>query len=105
MTVLQFPHLSAINALPKGLLYPHQSDGVSFLISKGRAILGDDMGLGQNPPGHRRHADRSTNGDDPRGLSRLTQAQLAARDQDGRSHGQDRGTRRGGRSAGMIDAG
>jgi len=47
MTVLQFPHLSAINALPKGLLYPHQSDGVSFLISKGRAILGDDMGLGK----------------------------------------------------------
>src|SRR4249919_1812301 len=47
MTVLQFPHLSAINALPKGLLYPHQSDGVSFLISKGRTILGDDMGLGK----------------------------------------------------------
>src|SRR6478672_4995108 len=47
MTVLQFPNLSAINALPKGLLYPHQSDGVSFLISKGRAILGDDMGLGK----------------------------------------------------------
>ena len=47
MTVLQFPHLSAINALPKGLLYPHQSDGVSFLISEGRAILGDDMGLGK----------------------------------------------------------
>jgi SNF2 family DNA or RNA helicase len=47
VTVLQFPHLSAINALPKGLLSPHQSDGVSFLISKGRAILGDDMGLGK----------------------------------------------------------
>src|SRR5262245_61522959 len=45
MTVLQFPHLSAISSLPKGLLYPHQSDGVAFLISKGRAILGDDMGL------------------------------------------------------------
>ena len=47
MTVLQFPHLTAINALPKGLLYPHRSDGVAFLISKGRAILGDDMGLGK----------------------------------------------------------
>ena len=29
----------------RGLLYTHQSDGVAFLISKGRAILGDDMGL------------------------------------------------------------
>jgi SWI/SNF-related matrix-associated actin-dependent regulator 1 of chromatin subfamily A len=47
MIALEIPHLSAINALPKGLLYPHQADGVSFLISKGRAILGDDMGLGK----------------------------------------------------------
>src|SRR6516165_11968897 len=47
MTVIEVPHLSAINALPKGLLYPHQADGVAFLISKGRAILGDDMGLGK----------------------------------------------------------
>jgi hypothetical protein len=29
-----------LNTLPTGLLYPHQADGVSFLISKGRAILG-----------------------------------------------------------------
>ena len=28
-------------------LYPHQADGVSFLISAKRAILGDDMGLGK----------------------------------------------------------
>ena len=28
-------------------LYPHQVDGVSFLISKKRAILADDMGLGK----------------------------------------------------------
>ena len=28
-------------------LYPHQADGVSFLISKKRAILADDMGLGK----------------------------------------------------------
>ena len=46
MTALEIPHLAAINSLPTGLLYPHQADGVSFLISKGRAILGDDMGLG-----------------------------------------------------------
>jgi hypothetical protein len=49
MAVLQFPYLTAINALPKGLLYPHQSDGVSFLISKGRAILGDDTGSRRHP--------------------------------------------------------
>ena len=46
MTALEIPHLAAINSLPTSLLYPHQADGVSFLISKGRAILGDDMGLG-----------------------------------------------------------
>ena len=47
MTTFEVPHLAAINSLPTGLLYPHQADGVSFLISKGRAILGDDMGLGK----------------------------------------------------------
>src|SRR6478752_1775460 len=65
MTVLQFPHLPAINALPKGLLYPHQSDGVSFLISKGRAIFGDDMGLGKT----RQAIVGSASRYDPRGLS------------------------------------
>jgi SWI/SNF-related matrix-associated actin-dependent regulator of chromatin subfamily A-like protein 1 len=47
MKPLDVPHLSAMNTLPKGLLYPHQADGVSFLISKGRAILADDTGLGK----------------------------------------------------------
>src|SRR5258707_13304701 len=47
MTTFEVPHLAAINSLPTGLLYPHQADGVSFLISKGRAILGGDMGLGK----------------------------------------------------------
>jgi SWI/SNF-related matrix-associated actin-dependent regulator 1 of chromatin subfamily A len=28
-------------------LFPHQADGVTFLLSKKRAILGDDMGLGK----------------------------------------------------------
>ena len=40
-------YLDGIAALPTGLLYPHQADGVAFLISKKRAILGDDMGLGK----------------------------------------------------------
>ena len=39
------PHLNALGSIAPGLLYPHQADGVAFLISKGRAILGDDMGL------------------------------------------------------------
>ncbi len=47
MTAFEVPCLAAINSLPTGLLYPHQADGVSFLISKGRAILGDDMGPGK----------------------------------------------------------
>ena len=44
MSALPFdvPHLDAICSLPQGLLYPHQADGVVFLISKGRAILADD---------------------------------------------------------------
>src|SRR3954454_1128448 len=28
-------------------LFPHQADGVAFLLSMKRAILGDDMGLGK----------------------------------------------------------
>jgi SWI/SNF-related matrix-associated actin-dependent regulator of chromatin subfamily A-like protein 1 len=36
-----------INKISKGSLYPHQSDGVAFLLSKKRAILADDMGLGK----------------------------------------------------------
>jgi SWI/SNF-related matrix-associated actin-dependent regulator of chromatin subfamily A-like protein 1 len=36
-----------INKIAKGSLYPHQSDGVAFLLSKKRAILADDMGLGK----------------------------------------------------------
>ena len=49
MSALPFavPHLDAIGRLPQGLLYPHQADGVVFLMSKGRAILADDMGLGK----------------------------------------------------------
>ena len=45
MSVQSIAHLESIASLPTGLLYPHQADGVAFLISKKRAILGDDMGL------------------------------------------------------------
>jgi SWI/SNF-related matrix-associated actin-dependent regulator 1 of chromatin subfamily A len=47
MTLADIPHIDRIRMLAPGLLYPHQSDGVAFLISKGRAILADDMGLGK----------------------------------------------------------
>ena len=36
-----------IDKIKEGSLYPHQSDGVAFLLSKKRAILADDMGLGK----------------------------------------------------------
>ncbi len=36
-----------IDKITEGSLYPHQSDGVAFLLSKKRAILADDMGLGK----------------------------------------------------------
>jgi len=39
--------LKGISTIRPGLLYPHQADGVAFLVSKKRAILGDDMGLGK----------------------------------------------------------
>jgi len=47
MSVISIPHFDAISKIEPSLLYPHQADGVSFLISKKRAILGDDMGLGK----------------------------------------------------------
>ena len=36
-----------IDRIREGSLYPHQADGVAFLLSKKRAILADDMGLGK----------------------------------------------------------
>jgi SWI/SNF-related matrix-associated actin-dependent regulator 1 of chromatin subfamily A len=41
------PHLERLSAIRPGLLYPHQADGVAFLLSKKRALLADDMGLGK----------------------------------------------------------
>ena len=38
------PGLDKIEA---GSLYPHQADGVAYLLSKKRVILADDMGLGK----------------------------------------------------------
>src|SRR5262245_57360903 len=46
--------MTSVFDLPPGIdrvrdfhLYPYQADGVPFLFSKKRAILGDDMGLGK----------------------------------------------------------
>lgn len=38
---------AGIHRIKNANLYPHQADGVAFLISKKRTILGDDMGLGK----------------------------------------------------------
>ena len=40
--VIQFA--PGIDKIAEGSLYPHQADGVAFLLSKKRAILADDMG-------------------------------------------------------------
>ena len=45
MNVIDLPQ--GIDRVAAAGLYPHQADGVSFLISKKRAILADDMGLGK----------------------------------------------------------
>lgn len=34
MTALRVSHLDALGSVAPGLLYPHQADGVVFLISK-----------------------------------------------------------------------
>lgn len=43
----RFTGLAGLERIRPGLLYPHQADGVAFLVSHRRAILGDDMGLGK----------------------------------------------------------
>ena len=45
MNVINLP--PGIDRVEQAGLYPHQADGVSFLISKKRAVLADDMGLGK----------------------------------------------------------
>src|SRR6516165_6545350 len=47
MKHVSIPHLDGLSAIRPGLLYPHQADGVAFLLSKKRALLADDMGLGK----------------------------------------------------------
>jgi SNF2 family DNA or RNA helicase len=42
-----FARLANVRALKPGLLHSYQSDGVAFLLSKKRVVLGDDMGLGK----------------------------------------------------------
>lgn len=47
MTAFPIPNLPELSEIPPGLLYPHQSDEVAFLLSKKRVVLADDMGLGK----------------------------------------------------------
>ena len=48
MSVQSIAHLKSIASLPTGLLYPHQADGVAFLISKKRANLPPLIKKGSN---------------------------------------------------------
>jgi SWI/SNF-related matrix-associated actin-dependent regulator of chromatin subfamily A-like protein 1 len=43
--IIEMP--AGIDKIKNANLYPHQADGVAFLVSKKRTILGDDMGLGK----------------------------------------------------------
>ena len=67
------------SALADGL-FPHQIEGVAFLLGRRRAILADDMGLGKTRQAivSLRHA--APGGPYPRRLPRLGEAQLGARD-------------------------
>ena len=59
-------------SLLKVELLPYQMDGIAFAVGAGRAIIADDMGLGQDHAGHRdRRASCPGGGDLPRarGLS------------------------------------
>ena len=44
----------ALQALLKVPLYPYQAEGALFAARVGRALICDDMGLGQDHPGDRR---------------------------------------------------
>ena len=44
-SITQF--VPGIDKITAGSLYPHQADGVAFLLSKKRVLLADDMGLGK----------------------------------------------------------
>ncbi len=46
-TALSLMNLAGIDKIAPGSLYPHQADGVAFLLSKRRVLLADDMGLGK----------------------------------------------------------
>ena len=52
-------------------LLPYQLDGIAFAAGAGRAVLADDMGLGQNDPGRRRGGVAGPRGRHPQGARRL----------------------------------
>jgi len=47
MTLSAFTNGIDFSKIVPGSLYPHQADGIAFLVSKKRALLADDMGLGK----------------------------------------------------------
>ena len=64
-------------------LFPHQIEGVAFLLGRRRAILADDMGLGKTRQAivSLRHV--APGGPVPRRVPGIGEAQLGARDRSG----------------------
>ena len=70
-------------ALADGL-FPHQVEGVAFLLGRRRAILADDMGLGKTRQAIVSLRHLAPDGSVSRRLPSLGQAKLGARDRAGR---------------------
>ena len=66
-------------ALAEGL-FPHQIEGVAFLLGRRRAILADDMGLGKTRQAIVSLRHLTPGGPAARRLSCVGQAELGARD-------------------------
>ena len=70
---------AAPSALADGL-FPHQVDGVAFLLGRRRAILADDMGLGKTRQSIVALTEAAPDGPYLVVVARVGQAELGARD-------------------------
>jgi hypothetical protein len=70
LSSFDFARLADVRALKPGLLYPYQSDGVAFLLSKKRRCW-VTTGSGEDPPSHRLGADGGARGQNPRRVPRF----------------------------------
>ena len=86
-------------ALAEGL-FPHQVEGVAFLLGRRRAILADDMGLGKTRQAIVALRQAAPGGPVARRVPRIGEAQLGARDRAGAPR--RLGPRRRGRGAAPV---